>query len=219
MKNVLIFLLGAGCGALATFFFVKDKAEKQAQEDVDNMRAMFEKQYGVAPTSPAEAEGEALDPPMESEEAPKKVVTAEEISSNPNKTRDYSRYSKVKDKIIKTIHSEEDREAYDDRMDELKVIRKGRKGDMYEPVIIDEEEYNILLDSQEWDAMEVEYSPTARFGAYFVDSSGNEINMDSIGTEVEDYFKTQADEDEVVYVKNEELQMIFMVTMEVPPMD
>ena len=90
---------------------------------------------------------------------------------------------------------------------------------MYEPVIIDEEEYNTLLDSQEWDAMEVEYSPTARFGAYFVDSSGNEINMDSIGSEVEDYFKTQADEDEVVYVKNEELQMIFMVTMEVPPMD
>ena len=43
--------------------------------------------------------------------------------------------------------------------------------------------------------------------------------MDSIGSEVEDYFKTQADEDEVVYVKNEELQMIFMVTMEVPPMD
>ena len=211
MKNVLIFLIGAGCGAIATFFFVKDKAEKQAQEDIDNMRAAFEKQYGVdsgVSVTPVEAEGEAIEP-KEVNTSEKKVVT--DVSSNPNKTRDYSRFSKAKNKIL---HPDEECTPNYEVSDELKAIRKNRRKGMYEPVIIDEEEYNELLDSKEWDAMEVEYSPVARFGAYFVDSSGNEISMDSIGSEVEDYFKTQASEDEVVYVKNEELQMIFMVTME-----
>ena len=210
MKNLLIFVIGAGCGAIATFFLVKDKAEKQAQEDIDNMRAAFEKQYGAdsgVSVTPIESEGEAIEP-KEPAATAKKVVT--DVSSNPNKVRDYSRFSKAKNKILQTDTCEPNYEV----SDELKAIRKNRRKGMYEPVIIDEEEYNELLDAKEYDAMEVEYSPVARFGAYFVDSSGNEISMDSIGSEVEDYFKTQASEDEVVYVRNDELQMIFMVTME-----
>lgn len=41
MKNVLLFAAGAVIGSVATYFLVKDKFEKQAQEDIDSVKEVF----------------------------------------------------------------------------------------------------------------------------------------------------------------------------------
>lgn len=89
---------------------------------------------------------------------------------------------------------------------------------MGEPYIIGEEEFNDLV-RDGWDMMEVNFDPSAVEGMYFYDLDGNEVSMDSIGHEAFAFLNGEATEDEIVYVKNEELGMVFEITFDVPSPD
>ena len=43
MNGVLYFALGFGVGSVVTYFLVKQKFEKQAQEDINEMREEYKK--------------------------------------------------------------------------------------------------------------------------------------------------------------------------------
>jgi hypothetical protein len=82
-----------------------------------------------------------------------------------------------------------------------------------EPYIIDAEKFEELQNEDGWEAMEVNFDPAATDNMYFYDNDGNEVSIDSVGDEAFRYLNN-ADPDEVVYVCNEELQMIFEITFD-----
>lgn len=44
-KSIAIFLAGAAVGAVASYFFTKEKVERQAQANINDMEKVFQKKY------------------------------------------------------------------------------------------------------------------------------------------------------------------------------
>ena len=130
--------------------------------------------------------------------------------SKPSKKANYARFEQAKQKILYNKPLK-----YEDSSD-TKTVR--RKTDMGEPYIIGEEEFNNLVDDG-WDMMEVNFDPSAVENMYFYDLDGNEVSMDSIGHEAFAFLNGEATEDEIVYVKNEELNMVFEITFDTQSFD
>ena len=198
-KSIAIFLAGATVGAIASYFFTKEKIEKRAQEDISSMEKMFKDKY-----APDEEDSES-----ENAQGNKKKKTPESEKEEPTtktkKAINYGRFEKAKQKILYNKPLK-----YDDANDTKKVRRKNNG---MEPYIIDVEKFEELQNEDGWEAMEVNFDPAAAGNMYFYDNDGNEVSMDSIGDEAFRYLNN-ADPDEVVYVCNEELQMIFEITFD-----
>lgn len=216
-KSIAIFLTGAAIGAVASYFFTKEKIEKKAQEDISAMEQVFKDKYECSPC-PADFDGD-VDSAKTGEVFDKlaKACSKKEDSEEPVKrvgTKDYSKYEKAKNNILYNKPLK-----YKDSDDTKKAVKKGVKA-MGEPYIIGSEEY-CDLQNDGWDAMEVSFDPHAVNGEYFYDTNGEPLSMDSLGNEAFEFMNSQADEDEVIYVRNDELGMIFEVTYDaqVPDFD
>lgn len=198
-KSIAIFLAGAAVGAVASYFFTKEKVERQAQATIDDMEKVFQKRYAVEENADSDAIPENAQGDI-SEKTPE--VKRESVAK---KKTDYSKYDPVRQKILYNKPLK-----YEDSSD-TKTVR--RKTDMGEPYIIGEEEFNNLIHDG-WDMMEVNFDPAAAENMYFYDLDGNEVSMDSIGHEAFAFLNGEATEDEIVYVKNEELKMVFEITFD-----
>lgn len=197
-KSIVIFVAGAAVGAVASYFFAKEKVEKRAQEDISSMEKIFKDKYAPDEdnTEYENAQGDI------SEKAPE---PEKEELAKAKKTINYGRYEQAKQKILYNKPLK-----YEDSND-TKTVR--RKNNGMEPYIIDVEKFEELQNEDGWEAMEVNFDPAANDNMYFYDNDGNEVSMDSIGDEAFRYLNN-ADPDEVVYVCNEEIQMIFEITFD-----
>lgn len=217
-KSIAIFLTGAAIGAVASYFFTKEKIEKKAQEDISAMEQVFKDKYVYKPS----VDKLCIHKTSEDEIIPDKTwsnpdIPEKEDSEEPVKrigSKDYSKYEKAKNNILYNKPLK-----YKDSDDTKKAVKKGVKA-MGEPYIIGSEEY-CDLQNDGWDAMEVSFDPHAVNGNYFYDTNGEPLSMDSLGNEAFEFMNSQADEDEVIYVRNDELGMIFEVTYDaqVPDFD
>ncbi len=206
-KSIAIFLAGAAVGAVASYFFTKEKVERQAQANINDMEKVFQKKYSDNESTdsdsiPENAQGDISEKTLEAKKEP--------VINKSKKKTDYTKFDKVRQKILYNKPLK-----YDDSND-TKTVR--RKTDMGEPYIIGEEEFNDLV-RDGWDMMEVNFDPSAAENMYFYDLDGNEVSMDSIGHEAFAFLNGEATEDEIVYVKNEELGMVFEITFDVPSPD
>ena len=198
-KSIAIFLAGAAVGAVASYFFTKEKIEKRAQEDISSMEKIFKDKY-----APDEDDSESENAQGDiSEKTPE--PEKEDTTAKTKKSINYGRFEQAKQKILYNKPLK-----YDDAND-TKTVR--RKNNGMEPYIIDVEKFEELQNEDGWEAMEVNFDPAASGNMYFYDNDGNEVSMDSIGDEAYRYLNN-ADPDEVVYVCNEELQMIFEITFD-----
>lgn len=198
-KSIAIFLAGAAVGAVASYFFTKEKIEKRAQEDISSMEKIFKDKY-APDEDDSESENSQGDISEKTPE-PKK----EESTAKSKKSINYGRFEQAKQKILYNKPLK-----YDDANDTKKVRRKNNG---MEPYIIDAEKFEELQNEDGWEAMEVNFDPAAAGNMYFYDNDGNEVSIDSVGDEAFRYLNN-ADPDEVVYVCNEELQMIFEITFD-----
>jgi hypothetical protein len=208
-KSIAIFLAGAAVGAVASYFFTKEKIEKRAQEDISAMEQVFKDKYEGIPCS-ADFDGDT--DPVKSGEEFNKIAKecsnkkdSEEPTAKAKKNINYGRFEQSKQKILYNKPLK-----YDDANDTKKVRRKNNG---MEPYIIDVEKFEELQNEDGWEAMEVNFDPAAAGNMYFYDNDGNEVSIDSVGDEAFRYLNN-ADPDEVVYVCNEELQMIFEITFD-----
>lgn len=206
-KSIAIFLAGTAVGAIASYFFTKEKIERQAQENIDTMEKTFKEKYSgeesaTSDSIPENAQGDISEKTPDAKKEPA-------INKSKKKT-DYTKFDKVRQKILYNKPLK-----YEDSSD-TKTVR--RKTDMGEPYIIGEEEFNNLVDDG-WDMMEVNFDPAAAENMYFYDLDGNEVSMDSIGHEAFAFLNGEATEDEIVYVKNEELGMVFEITFDTQSFD
>lgn len=198
-KSIAIFLAGAAVGAVASYFFTKEKIEKRAQEDISSMEKIFKDKY-----APDEDDSESENAQGDiSEKTPE--PEKEESTAKTKKSINYGRFEQAKQKILYNKPLK-----YDDANDTKKVRRKNNG---MEPYIIDVEKFEELQNEDGWEAMEVNFDPAAADNMYFYDNDGNEVSIDSVGDEAFRYLNN-ADPDEVVYVCNEELQMIFEITFD-----
>lgn len=197
-KSIAIFLAGAAVGAIASYFFTKEKVEKRAQEDISSMEKIFKDKY--APDEDNSESENAQGDISEKTPEPEK----EEPAAKAKKSINYGRFEQAKQKILYNKPLK-----YDDSND-TKTVR--RKNNM-EPYIIDAEKFEELQNEDGWEAMEVNFDPAAADNMYFYDNDGNEVSIDSVGEEALRYLNN-ADPDEVVYSCNEELQMIFEITFD-----
>lgn len=208
-KSIAIFLAGAAVGAVASYFFTKEKIEKKAQEDVSAMEQVFKDKYEGSPC-PADFDGD-VDPVKSGEEFDKMAkkcfneMDSEKSTVKAKKSINYGRFEQAKQKILYNKPLK-----YEDANDTKKVRRKNNG---MEPYIIDVEKFEELQNEDGWEAMEVNFDPAANGNMYFYDNDGNEVSIDSVGDEAFRYLNN-ADPDEVVYVCNEELQMIFEITFD-----
>jgi hypothetical protein len=198
-KSIAIFLAGAAVGAVASYFFTKEKIEKRAQEDISAMEKIFKDKY--APDEDNSESENAKGNISEKTPEPEK----EEATAKSKKNINYGRFEQAKQKILYNKPLK-----YDDANDTKKVRRKNNG---MEPYIIDVEKFEELQNEDGWEAMEVNFDPAAAGNMYFYDNDGNEVSIDSVGDEAFRYLNN-ADPDEVVYVCNEELQMIFEITFD-----
>lgn len=206
-KSIAIFLAGAAVGAVASYFFTKEKVERQAQANINDMEKVFQKKY----SDEESADSDSIPENAQGDISEKTPDTKKEPAINKSKKKtDYTKFDKVRQKILYNKPLK-----YDDSND-AKTVR--RKTDMGEPYIIGEEEFNDLV-RDGWDMMEVNFDPSAAENMYFYDLDGNEVSMDSIGHEAFAFLNGEATEDEIVYVKNEELGMVFEITFDVPSPD
>lgn len=197
-KSIAIFLAGAAVGAVASYFFTKEKVEKRAQEDISSMEKIFKDKY-----APDEDNSES-----ENAQGDISEETTEQEKEDPVKTKksiNYGRFEQAKQKILYNKPLK-----YEDPND-TKTVR--RKCNTMEPYIIDVEKFEELQNADGWEVMEVNFDPAANDNMYFYDNDGNAVSMDSIGDEAYRYLNN-ADPDEVVYVCNEEIQMIFEITFD-----
>lgn len=206
-KSITIFLAGAAVGAVASYFFTKEKVERQAQATIDDMEKVFQKRYSgeedpASDSIPENAQGDISEKTPDAKKEPA-------INKSKKKT-DYTKFDKVRQKILYNKPLK-----YDDSSD-TKIAR--RKTDMGEPYIIGEEEFENLVHDG-WDMMEVNFDPSAVDNMYFYDLDGNEVSMDSIGHEAFAFLNGEATEDEIVYVKNEDLGMVFEITFDTQSCD
>lgn len=198
-KAIAIFLSGAAVGAVASYFFTKEKIEKRAQEDISSMEKIFKDKY-----APDEDDSESENAHGDiSEKTPE--PEKEESTAKTKKSINYGRFEQAKQKILYNKPLK-----YEDANDTKKVRRKNNG---MEPYIIDVEKFEELQNEDGWEAMEVNFDPAAAGNMYFYDNDGNEVSIDSVGDEAFRYLNN-ADPDEVVYVCNEELQMIFEITFD-----
>lgn len=198
-KAIAIFLSGAAIGAVASYFFTKEKVEKRAQEDISSMEKIFKDKY-----APDEDDSESENAQGDiSEKTPE--PEKEEPVVKAKKSINYGRFEKAKQKILYNKPLK-----YDDSND-AKAVR--RKGNNMEPYVINEEEFIEMQNEAGWEAMEINFDPAAANNMYFYDNDGNEVSIDSIGNEALAYIN-DADPDEVVYVRNDEIQMIFEITFD-----
>ena len=197
-KAIAIFLSGAAIGAAVSYFFTKEKIEKRAQEDISAMEKIFKDKY-----APDENNSESENAQGDiSEKIPE--PEKEEPTAKAKKSINYGRFEQAKQKILYNKPLK-----YEDSND-TKTVR--RKNNM-EPYIIDAAKYEELQNEDGWEAMEVNFDPAASDNMYFYDNDGNEVSIDSVGDEALRYLNN-ADPDEVVYVCNEELRMIFEITFD-----
>lgn len=197
-KAIAIFLSGAAVGAVASYFFTKEKIEKRAQEDISSMEKIFKDKY-----APDENDSESEN--AQGDISEKTPELEKEEPAKAKKSINYGRFEQAKQKILYNKPLK-----YEDSND-TKTVR--RKNNGMEPYIIDVEKFEELQNEDGWEAMEVNFDPAANGNMYFYDNDGNEVSMDSIGDEAFRYLNN-ADPDEVVYVCNEELQMIFEITFD-----
>lgn len=197
-KAIAIFLSGAAVGAVASYFFTKEKIEKRAQEDISSMEKIFKDKY-----SPDEDDSESEN--AQGDISKKTPEPEKEEPAKAKKSINYGRFEQAKQKILYNKPLK-----YDDANDTKKVRRKNNG---MEPYIIDVEKFEELQNEDGWEAMEVNFDPAANDNMYFYDNDGNEVSIDSVGDEAFRYLNN-ADPDEVVYVCNEELQMIFEITFD-----
>lgn len=198
-KSIAIFLAGAAVGAVASYFFTKEKIEKRAQEDISSMEKIFKDKY--APDEDDSESENAQGNISEKNPEPKK----EESAAKAKKSINYGRFEQAKQKILYNKPLK-----YEDANDTKKVRRKNNG---MEPYIIDVEKFEELQNEDGWEAMEVNFDPASSGNMYFYDNDGNEVSMNSVGDEAFRYLNN-ADPDEVVYVCNEELKMIFEITFD-----
>lgn len=208
-KAIAIFLSGAAIGAVASYFFTKEKVEKRAQEDIASMEQVFKDKYEGCPCS-ADFDGD-VDPVKDGEnfdelykECSNKKDPEEPVTKTKQKIN-YGRFEQAKQKILYNKPLK-----YSDPND-TKTVR--RKGNNMEPYVINEEEFIEMQNEDGWEAMEVNFDPSAANNMYFYDNNGNEISIDSVGNEALTYLN-DADPDEVVYVRNDEIQMVFEITFD-----
>lgn len=206
-KSIAIFLAGAAVGAVASYFFTKEKVERQAQTNIAEMEKVFQKKYSgeeeaASDSIPENAQGDISEKTFDEE--------TESAPSKPSKKINYGRFEQAKQKILYNKPLK-----YEDSSD-TKTVR--RKSDMSEPYIIGEEEFNNLT-NEGWDMMEVNFDPSAKENMYFYDLDGNEVSIESIGHEALAFLNGEATEDEIVYVKNEDLGMVFEITFDTPSYD
>ena len=208
-KAIVTFLSGAAVGAVASYFFTKEKIEKRAQEDISAMEQVFKDKYEGSPCS-ADFDGDA-DPVKSGEEFDKMAKKCsnkkdpEEPVAKTKQKINYGRFEKAKQKILYNKPLK-----YDDSND-TKTVR--RKGNTMEPYVINEDEYIEMQNEEGWEAMEVNFDPAAANNMYFYDNNGNEVSIDSVGNDALEYLNG-ADPDEVVYVRNDEIQMVFEITFD-----
>lgn len=198
-KSIAIFLAGATVGAVASYFFTKEKVEKRAQEDISAMEKIFKDKYAPDEDNPESenAQGDISEKTPEPEK--------EEPTAKSKKSINYGKFEQVKQKILYNKPLK-----YDDSND-TKTVR--RKGNTMEPYVINEEEFIEMQNEDGWEAMEVNFDPAAANNMYFYDNNGNEVSIDSVGNEALAYLN-DADPDEVVYVRNDEIQMVFEITFD-----
>lgn len=197
-KAIAMFLSGAAIGAAVSYFFTKERIEKRAQEDISSMEKIFKDKY-----APDEDDSESENVQGDiSEKTPE--PEKEEPVAKTKKSINYGRFEQAKQKILYNKPLK-----YEDSND-TKTVR--RKNNM-EPYIIDAAKYEELQNEDGWEAMEVNFDPAANDNMYFYDNDGNEVSIDSVGEEALRYLNN-ADPDEVVYVCNEEIQMIFEITFD-----
>jgi hypothetical protein len=197
-KAIAIFVSGAVVGAVASYFFTKEKIEKRAQEDISAMEKIFKDKY--APDEDNSESENAQGDISEKTPEPEK----EEPVAKTKHAINYGRFEQAKQKILYNKPLK-----YNDSND-TKAVR--RKGNTMEPYVINEEEY-IEMQNEDWEAMEVNFDPAAANNMYFYDNNGNEVSIDSVGNDALAYLN-DADPDEVVYVRNDEIQMVFEITFD-----
>lgn len=213
VKSILSFLAGGIIGSVATYFVVKDKIYAKANDDISQMERTFKKKYCGEEEAPTDISKEDE---LTSEEVPvPKTPTTPTTSTKdtiikPNKTQ-YNKYAAVKQKILGKAEDL----IYNDDMDlKLARVKKGDRKKMYEPTIISEEEFIELQNEDGWDSMEVFYDPSCVDGNYFSNADGEEISIDSVGREAIDFMNSSMDKNEVIYVKNDEINMVFEVSFD-----
>ena len=197
-KAITLFLAGAAVGAVSAYFFTKEKVEKRAQEDISAMEKIFKDKY-----APDEDDSESEN--AQGDISEKTPEPEKEEPAKSNKSINYGRFEKAKQKILYNKPLK-----YNDSND-TKAVR--RKGNTMEPYVINEEEYIEMQNEDGWEAMEVNFDPAAANNMYFYDNNGNEVSIDSVGNEALAYLN-DSDPDEVVYVRNDEIQMVFEITFD-----
>lgn len=68
VKNTIAFVAGAMVGATATWFLVKDKYAKLAQEEIDDVKATFARRFNDQHTEPTSSEEKNETAPVKKEE-------------------------------------------------------------------------------------------------------------------------------------------------------
>lgn len=197
-KAIAMFVSGAAIGAVASYFFTKEKIEKRAQEDISAMEQIFKDKY-----APDEDDSESEN--VQGDISEKTPEPEKDEPATVNKSIKYGRFEQAKQKILYNKPLK-----YDDSND-TKAVR--RKSNNMEPYVINEEEFIEMQNEDGWEAMEVNFDPHAVNNMYFYDNNGNEISIDSVGNEALAYLN-DSEPDEVVYVRNDEIQMVFEITFD-----
>lgn len=176
MKNVLLFAAGAVIGSVATYFLVKDKFEKQAQEDIDSVKEVFNRRMKEQ-TNNQEVE--------EIEKVKEEVAQYKELASN------YSSFSSGSDEEADSMLEEK----YENRNIEVD------SPDMIidEPYIITPEEFGAL---DGYDLISLDYYSDGILTDDCEEIIENEEEI--VGKDYVEHFGEY--EEDAVYVRNDRLK-------------
>lgn len=212
MKTVLSFAVGAAVGAAATYILLKNKFEKQAQDDINEMRTEFKKR-GHALLEELQSD---LNDVLSGTEETSNVEEGKKIFSSSiaqdkrpiNEIVDYSGYSKTNKKGEKVIddYYEEGEEDLDylESESEVPPPREGLADHQYP---ITEEQFSneyLYYDKYTWLYYE---------GNDTLVSEDDEIMNDEIHNTVGDHFLDYIgkEEPDTAYIRNERISSDFQI--------
>lgn len=189
MKNVLLFAAGAVIGSVATYFLVKDKFEKQAQEDIDSVKEVFNRRMKEQSNNQEVEEKEE-----EVEEVKEEVTQYEKLASS------YSTFSNGSD--------EEADSMLEDKYENRNIEVDSPDMIIDEPYIIAPEEFGAL---DGYDLISLDYYSDGVLTDDCEEIIENEEEI--VGKDYAEHFGEY--EEDAVYVRNDRLKADYEILKDV----
>ncbi len=193
VKGLMIFFVGASCGSVITYFVTKDKIQKKADAEIEDMRKYVDE--ALAPYRKAEKMNQKA-----KEQAEKDI---QESTKNVMKSASYVDYSAIHNDIIKE-YGVENGEVIEEEV--LATMEHPKDEDPNRgPYIISEDEW--ASHTPYYDKVELEYDISM---ATLYDSGNDQPeDPDCVGRDNLDIFYES--DDDTMYVRNDRIGVDYLI--------